>query len=127
MHRHPVNQAHHDDRSAGERASDWVAATMGSWRFIAIQTVLIIAWVGLNITAVVGRWDPYPFILLNLAFSVQAAYASPFILLSQNRQSAHDRQVAEHDYAVNQKTLALLRAIGRELIHLEQQDEGPGP
>ena len=69
----------------GQRIADDVAAMMGSWTFIIIQSALLLAWIVLNITAYVQNWDPYPFILLNLALSFQAAYAAPFIMMSQNR------------------------------------------
>ena len=78
-------------KTAGERISDTVVGAMGSWRFIIIQTVIVVVWVALNVVEVVFKpWDPYPFILLNLAFSTQAAYAAPLILMSSNRQSAKD-------------------------------------
>src|SRR5215472_10761280 len=69
----------------GQKVADTVAATMGSWGFIIIQTTILFVWIMLNITAYVRNWDPYPFILLNLALSFQAAYAAPFIMMSQNR------------------------------------------
>ena len=75
----------------GQRIADIVASNMGSWRFIIIQSTILIAWIALNVTAYVQRLDPYPFILLNLALSFQAAYAAPFILMSQNRQQDVDR------------------------------------
>ncbi len=74
------------DLTTGQRIADTVAATMGSWKFIIIQSVILLAWIALNITAYIEHWDPYPFILLNLALSFQAAYAAPFIMMSQNRQ-----------------------------------------
>jgi uncharacterized membrane protein len=88
--------------SFGERAADAVAATMGSWRFIVIQSVLLLSWVTWNATSG-ERFDPYPFILLNLALSFQAAYAAPIIMMSQNRQSDIDRHRAIEDFEVNQK------------------------
>jgi len=75
----------------GEQIADKVASSMGSWRFIIVQTLVVILWVAINLAAVALRWDPYPFILLNLLFSTQAAYAAPVIMMSQNRQSAKDR------------------------------------
>lgn len=87
---------------------------MGSWKFIGIQTLLIIAWITANVWGVVHHWDVYPFVLLNLLFSVQAAYASPLILLAQNRQTEHDRAKAEHDYTTNAQSLALLRHIAEQ-------------
>ncbi len=112
--RHPANRRRLDRRSAGERIADQVTAVFGSWRFIVIQTVIVVAWIALNLLAVIRRWDPYPFILLNLVFSTQAAYAAPLILLSQNRQADTDRITAEHDYRVNQVTLQHLIAWHRD-------------
>jgi uncharacterized membrane protein len=80
-----------------------VAEIIGSWRFIIIQSTLLAVWIALNITAYVYRWDPYPFILLNLALSFQAAYAAPIIMMSQNRQSEKDHLQAKNDYEVNLK------------------------
>ena len=105
---HPANQYRHDHRSVGQRLADSVTGVFGSWRFIVVQTVIVIAWIGANIAAVALRWDPYPFILLNLLFSTQAAYAAPLILLSQNRQADTDRVKAEHDYRINQLALQYL-------------------
>jgi uncharacterized membrane protein len=89
--------------SLGDRVADQVAAVMGSWRFIIIQSIILALWVILNVVAVIRHWDPYPFILLNLMLSFQAAYAAPIIMMSQNRQAAIDRTEAKHDYEVNQK------------------------
>jgi len=101
----------------GQRVADTVAATMGSWRFIIIQSVLLAAWVALNVTAVIRHWDPYPFILLNLALSFQAAYAAPFIMMSQNRQQDIDRKEAENDYKINIKA-----ELEIELLHEKIDD-----
>lgn len=113
-HRHPANITRHDRRDFGQRAADSVARVIGSWRFIITQSVFIVAWITLNVTALIHHWDPYPFILLNLAFSTQAAYAAPILQLSQNQQAEHDRQRAEADYATNTQGLAEIRAV-REL------------
>ncbi|MBC7302264.1 MAG: DUF1003 domain-containing protein, partial [Nocardia sp.] len=78
------------DSDAFARSSERVARFLGTGRYLAIQTVLVVVWVLLNVFAVSLRWDPYPFILLNLAFSTQAAYAAPLILLAQNRQDNRD-------------------------------------
>ncbi len=83
--------------TVGERIADGAARVVGSWRFIIVQTILVILWVVLNVIAWDNRWDPYPFILLNLMFSVQAAYTGPILLLASNRQSAKDRAVAQRD------------------------------
>ncbi|GAB4549634.1 MAG: hypothetical protein Tsb0014_44290 [Pleurocapsa sp.] len=96
----------------GERVADRVAEVMGSWRFIIIQSIILAIWVTLNIVAFIKHWDPYPFILLNLMLSFQAAYAAPIIMMSQNRQSAIDRQDAKHDYEVNLKS-----ELEIELLH----------
>ena len=96
----------------GDRIADRVAATMGSWSFIIIQSVLLAVWIVLNVTAYVRQWDPYPFILLNLALSFQAAYAAPFIMMSQNRQATIDRADAKTDYKINAKA-----ELEIELLH----------
>ena len=96
----------------GERVADRFAEVMGSWRFIIIQSIFLAIWVTLNIVAFVKHWDPYPFILLNLMLSFQAAYAAPIIMMSQNRQSAVDRQDAKHDYEINLKS-----ELEIELLH----------
>ncbi len=96
----------------GARISDSVAAMVGSWPFIIIQSMILVAWMALNVTAWMKAWDPYPFILLNLVLSFQAAYAAPFIMMSQNRQAAIDRAEAQHDYDVNIKA-----ELEIELLH----------
>jgi uncharacterized membrane protein len=92
-----------DRLTFGQRIADGVAATMGSWRFIIAQSVLLAAWVVLNVVAYIQHWDPYPFILLNLALSFQAAYAAPIIMMSQNRQAEKDRLQSANDYEVDMK------------------------
>jgi uncharacterized membrane protein len=113
-HRHPANQRRHDQRTRSEVLADRVTAVFGSWAFIIVQTMIVVVWIGLNLLALVHRWDPYPFILLNLVFSTQAAYAAPLILLSQNRQADTDRIKAEHDYRVNQTALQYLMILHRD-------------
>ena len=98
--------------SFGARIADGVAAMVGSWPFIIVQSCMLLAWMVLNVTAMIEHWDPYPFILLNLALSFQAAYAAPFIMMSQNRQAMIDRQAAEHDYDINIKA-----ELEIELLH----------
>ncbi len=94
-HQHPVNVAHLDDAPFGARVADRVTAFIGSWKFIGIQTVIVVIWVTGNVY-LFFNFDPYPFILLNLAFSTQAAYAAPLILLAGNRQANRDRMTLEH-------------------------------
>jgi uncharacterized membrane protein len=92
-----------DHLSMGQRIADGVAATMGSWRFIITQSIVLAVWVVLNVIAFIQHWDPYPFILLNLALSFQAAYAAPIIMMSQNRQAEKDRLQSSNDYEVDMK------------------------
>jgi uncharacterized membrane protein len=108
-HHHPANVAIHDERSRADRAVDSFVALFGSLKFIGWMTLFIGVWIALNTLAWGLRWDPYPWILLNLIFSTQASYAAPLILLSQNRQSEHDRVKAEHDYQVNETALEEIR------------------
>ncbi len=96
-HKHPVNQAHYEAATSGERLADQLSAAMGSWPFIIFQSILMLIWVYLNVWGVfVARWDPYPFILLNLVLSFQATYAGPIVLLAGNRQAQKDRVTLEH-------------------------------
>ena len=108
--------------TAGQRIADYVAATMGSWRFIIIQTTILIFWIALNVTAYVQRWDPYPFILLNLALSFQAAYAAPFIMMSQNRQQDIDRKEAAADYQINVKAELEIELLHQKLDELREKE-----
>jgi uncharacterized membrane protein len=106
----------------GDRVADWVAATMGSWNFIIIQSLILIVWIILNVTAYVQQWDPYPFILLNLALSFQAAYAAPFIMMSQNRQAAIDRAAAQNDYQINAKAELEIELLHQKLDLLRETE-----
>jgi uncharacterized membrane protein len=96
IYRHPINKAMFEDAPLGARIADRVTGFMGSWAFIIIQTVIVLIWIGGNIALLTRPFDPYPFILLNLAFSTQAAYAAPLILLAGNRASIRDRMTLEH-------------------------------
>jgi len=107
--------------TVGERVADGVAATMGSWRFIIIQSIILAAWVSLNVIALIKHWDPYPFILLNLMLSFQAAYSAPIIMMSQNRQSDIDRKDAKHDYEVNLKAELEVELLQEKLNTIQQQ------
>ena len=106
----------------GQRIADQVATTMGSWRFIIIQSALLVVWVTLNITAYVQHWDPYPFILLNLALSFQAAYAAPFIMMSQNRQQDVDRREAANDYRINVKAELEIELLHQKIDRLREKE-----
>ena len=103
----------------GQSIADSVAATMGSWSFIIVQSGILLIWIVLNITAYVQQWDPYPFILLNLALSFQAAYAAPFIMISQNRQADRDRHQAEEDYRTNVEAERRIEELQKSLAQLE--------
>jgi uncharacterized membrane protein len=113
-HRRPQIGVHYDQEKFG-RLSENVARYMGTARFLIIQSILVVIWITLNVLFVTLQWDPYPFILLNLMFSVQAAYAAPLILLAQNRQESRDRQQAETDRAVAAATQANAEYLAREL------------
>jgi uncharacterized membrane protein len=119
---HHVQQAAPQDLTMGQKIADGVAATMGSWNFIIIQSVILLIWVALNITALIEHWDPYPFILLNLALSFQAAYAAPIIMMSQNRQSDIDRRAAENDYKINIKAELEIELLHQKLDQLREQE-----
>lgn len=100
------------------RTSESVARFMGTGRYLFVQTAIVAAWIALNLSAAALRWDPYPFILLNLAFSTQAAYAAPLILLAQNRQENRDRVALEEDRRRAEQTKADTEYLARELAAL---------
>jgi uncharacterized membrane protein len=106
------------DVEAVGRVSERIARFLGTGRYLAIQTMLVIVWVLLNLGAFAWQWDPYPFILLNLAFSTQAAYAAPLILLAQNRQENRDRVALEEDRRRAEQTKADTEYLARELASL---------
>lgn len=101
LHYKTWHDLHMASLNFGQKLADKVAKGMGSWRFIVIQTAIVALWMILNLVGFFRHWDPYPFILLNLLFSTQAAYAAPIIMMSQNRQSERDRAQALADYNTN--------------------------
>jgi len=107
--------------AVGQKISNTIVQMMGSWRFILVQTFLMVIWIIVNFIAIVEHWDPYPFILLNLLLSIQAAYAAPIIMMSQNRQAAHDRLEAHKDFLINQKSEKEIRLIISKLEEQHQQ------
>ena len=124
---HEVNRTMYDDAPLGARVADGVTGFLGSWRFIAIQTVIVAIWVAGNVV-LLFHFDPYPFILLNLAFLTQAAYAAPLILLAGNRASLRDRLTLEHtaaeadvEDAQNQQLLEADQEILRHVDALEHR------
>jgi uncharacterized membrane protein len=108
----------HYDPEAFGRFSEGIARLLGTARFLVAQTVLVVLWISINVIALRLQWDPYPFILLNLAFSTQAAYAAPLILLAQNRQADRDREEIERDREVNARALADTEFLARELVSI---------
>ncbi|HYN36682.1 MAG TPA: DUF1003 domain-containing protein [Actinomycetota bacterium] len=128
---HPVNVRHMGSgRTPGERIADAVAARVGSWPFIIVQSTLLALWIIGN-AFLIRDWlngkpfDPYPFILLNLMLSFQAAYTGPFVLMSQNRQAARDRDEAEQDYRVNREARDILRRLEEEQKRVKDLLEHP--
>jgi uncharacterized membrane protein len=124
IHEHPpvlnTNVVHDQTLSFGDRLADAFKLMVGSWSFLIVQSIVLALWIAANLIGYLRHWDPYPFILLNLVLSFQAAYTAPVIMMSQNRQAAKDRIAAEQDYLVNLKAEEELKQIMR---HLEQQDE----
>jgi len=115
------HSSHQESLTRGQRLADAVAGTMGSWTFIILQTTFVVIWMSLNIVAYVQHWDPYPFILLNLLFSTQAAYAAPIIMMSQNRQNERDREHAEADYQTNLSAKEEIEDLQRSLTRIESE------
>ncbi len=113
----PHSRAHiHQTNSFGQLAADRIANVMGSWTFIIVQSIFVAAWIILNLVAVLRHWDAYPFILLNLLFSTQAAYAAPIIMMSQNRQAQKDHLRDDHEAA----EVDLLFKINRQQLRILQ-------
>jgi uncharacterized membrane protein len=110
-----VSLGTHYDPDAFGRFSEAIARYFGTARFLAIQSVIVAIWIALNSVGFISHWDPYPFILLNLLFSTQAAYAAPLILLAQNRQDERDRENIERDRQVAARTQADTEFLAREL------------
>ena len=124
VHKHQplrnVNEIIDERLTLGQRMANSVARIVGSWVFIITQSVILVFWVIFNIVAWASHWDPYPFILMNLFLSLQAAYTAPVIMMSQNRLAARDRIEAHQDFLINQKAEEEIRAI---LAHLAAQDQ----
>lgn len=114
------HQKAQEQLTLGDRIADGVSANMGSWHFIIIQTVIIAAWIAGN-AWLLFHFDPFPFIFLNLAFSAQAAYATPIIMMSQNRAATRDKVQAEHQYEHQEKELALNTELTKEIRQLTQE------
>jgi len=106
-----VNEVISEQLSFGQQSADWITTKIGSGGFIIGQSIPLCIWALLNVTAWMQHWDPYPFILMDLVLSFQAAYTAPMIMMSQNRQAARDRTEAYNDYEINQKAEVEIRAI----------------
>ena len=123
-HDHPPLQTPYETyekgTSIGAKAAEAVATTVGSWKFIMVQSAIIVVWCILNVAAWTERWDPYPFIFLNLVFSIASAYTAPLIMMSQNKQDEIDRIEARSDYMVNQKVEHEIHVV---MDHLDAQNE----
>jgi uncharacterized membrane protein len=107
---------------AGAKISDAAATVMGSWSFIIVQSAILFVWIPANLVGAMRGWDPYPFILLNLALSFQAAYAAPVIMMSQNRQQEIDRKAAENDYRINVKAELEIELLHEKIDQLRERE-----
>jgi uncharacterized membrane protein len=116
MSKHPVNVALHDQRTFGQQAADTFTNAFGTWTYIIIQSGIIVVWMIINAVGYIYQWDEYPFILLNLAFSAQASYAAPLILMASNRSAQRDRMTLEHEA---QETDAILKIQDTQIQLLE--------
>ena len=116
---------HHESLGYGQRLADKVATGMGSWKFIIIQSVIVLLWMTANVVGFIYHWDVYPFILLNLLFSTQAAYAAPIIMMAQNRQNERDRLHAEEDFRTNVEAKLEIESLQKQLnaIELDKLDK----
>src|SRR3954452_11328830 len=106
----------------GQRIADAVATVLGSWSFIIIQSAILAVWITANLVSAIRGWDPYPFILLNLALSFQAAYAAPVIMMNQNRQQDMDRKAAEKDYRINVKAELEIELLHEKIDQLRERE-----
>lgn len=116
-----VNDVTITEATKGERMADHITTVVGSWRFIIIQSVILAIWLIVNSIGWILDWDPYPFILLNLVLSFQAAFTAPIIMMSQNRQAARDRLATELDFQVNRHAATEIDAIQTKLNELSDQ------
>lgn len=113
--------AHEAPQSLAEQAADWVTELVGSWRFILVQSALLVIWIAFNALSA-SRIDPYPFILLNLLLSFQAAYTAPIIMMSQNRQADIDRRRSIEDFEINRKAELEIETLHQKIDLLREQE-----
>ena len=114
---HPASKV---PKTFGQRAADLLTKWAGSWIFIILLFIVIAVWIYLNVTAYLGQWDPWPFIILNLVLSCLAAIQAPIILMSQNREGQKDRTRAQYDYAVNKKAEREIQEVRKQLNRIEK-------
>ncbi len=120
-HKQTWYRKHRESISTSQKVADALANFIGSWPFIISQSIIIILWVILNLVAYVQHWDPYPFILLNLLFSTQAAYAAPIIMMSQNRQNERDRVQSLADFETNERAEKEIEELQLALSRIENE------
>jgi len=122
--RHPSQNIQNSTSTKGDRLADKISAIVGSWLFVVIQCSLLVLWIILNLTTFIQHWDPYPFSLLKLALSFQAAYTAPIIMMSQNRQSIIDRHTRNHDYEIDLKSELEIELLHDTITLLKQEELG---
>src|SRR4051812_44066935 len=115
------HKKHEETLTVSDKIADAVANGMGSWRFIIVQSIFVLIWMLLNVIGFIRQWDAYPFILLNLIFSTQAAYAAPIIMMAQNRQADRDRVQAQNDYQTNLDAKQEIEALQLQLNKIETE------
>jgi uncharacterized membrane protein len=115
------HEKHQSQLSFGQKIADKVANGMGSWTFIIAQTGIVLLWMALNVIGFILHWDPYPFILLNLLFSTQAAYAAPIIMMAQNRQNERDRFQAKEDFTTNVEAKDEIEELQKAIARIENE------
>jgi len=115
------HQKHEEALTLEQKISDAIAKGVGSWNFVVFQTIFVIFWISLNITAYLHNWDPFPFVLLNLVFSIQTAYTAPIIMMSQNKQNERDRLQAEEDYQTNLKAKVEIEELQTSIYRIESE------
>lgn len=113
------HQQYQEKLTLKQKLADEVAKTMGSWSFIIWQSIFVLVWMAMNVFGFIYHWDAYPFILLNLLFSTQAAYAAPIIMMAQNRQNERDRVQAQKDYETNTQAKLEIEALQEQLNSIE--------
>lgn len=118
---HNWHETHYRNRSFGDRISDAISRLMGSWTFILVQTAFVVGWITLNVVGYLSHWDVFPFVLLNLLFSTQAAYTAPIIMMSQNRDAERDRHHAEADYRTNVEAKKEIEELQQRLSRIENE------